>query len=121
MRTLKELFDKHGSVWLAYRVSPNIKAFKPLAYSERLDDHIIGETYFYNTPATSFVKSYEDFILYEQPKPKVKRYLYAVRTIYDGWTIRPYFLEDGEAVGKYMKTDCIEIKRLDSTMQEFEW
>lgn len=120
MSTLKELFDKHGSVWLAYKVNPNIKAFKPLAYSERHDYEIIGETYFYNTPATSFVKSYEDLILYEEPKPKVKRYKYAyINESETHWQDSKWFYRDDNDF--YKNTNRVaSFKRLDYTETEFE-
>lgn len=42
MKTLKELFDEHGSVWLADKNTPNEKLFRPLGYTE-CKTYIIGE------------------------------------------------------------------------------
>lgn len=62
----------------------------------------------------------DSYILYQEPKKKVVRYLFAVRTTQDGWTVRPYFITDNEAVRIYSKTDIVDFKRLDYTATEFE-
>lgn len=124
MSTLKELFDQHGSVWLAYKINPNIKAFKPLAYSEKHDYLIIGETYINNTPATFFNNKYEDFTLYEEPKPKVKRYQYKLIPEDKDYfpKIPTEFFKDEKDLSRYYDITVMEkIERLDSTMQEFDW
>jgi len=122
MKTLKELFDEHGSVWLALKDRPETRFFKPLGYSEKTKGFLIGEA---NKDDSSLAVDYKNevldyFILYQEPKKKVVRYLFAVRTTQDGWTVRPYFLTDNEAVKNYSKTYIVDFKRLDYTATEFE-
>ncbi len=66
--TLKELFEKHGSVWLAYNNFPGQKGFRPLGYSENRE-RIIGED------ASGYAVWNEPYAigtLYTEP-PKLKR------------------------------------------------
>lgn len=119
MSTLKELFDKHGSVWLAHRDYPKDKYFKPMGYSESGND-ILGESK--NAfLCSSFTYDSKWFTIYEEPKPKVKRYKYAFKRYGDSIPSESncFYKDEFE-----FKAECSRVeycKRLDSTMQEFDW
>lgn len=73
-KTLKELFDEHGSVWLAFIDTPNKKEIKPLGYSED-KTRIIGEKS--SGVSDWWFTNNTGFILYK-PEPKlVKKVMWA--------------------------------------------
>lgn len=79
-KTLKELFDEHGRVWLAFKDTPDKKAIRPLDYSEISTAHIICESVCNTIPYSSysFNGSKTGFVLYTPPKKKVRKYLWAI-------------------------------------------
>lgn len=79
MKTLKELFEKHGSVWLAHNSDPSKKAFKPMGYSE-CKTRLIGEGVNCDTfyPSEAKIDS-TDLLIYKEPKKKKIYYQYAIK------------------------------------------
>lgn len=118
MKTLKELFDEHGRVWLAYENSPDNKAIRPLDYSEINSDYIICESVCNTIPYSSysFNVSKTGFVLYTPPKKTVRKYLWAIE---QGGTIlvSRWFASDTEIKeGTTYKT----IKRFDDLFIDVE-
>lgn len=82
--TLKELFDEHGSVWLAFSTKPHEKRFKPLGFSED-GNNLIGEDT--RGSATSFGINLVNFCPYV-----VKEQIYEYALVAD------YLHDDGEVL-----------------------
>lgn len=110
MSTLKELFEKHGSVWLSLKDKPRMKHFKPLGISEE-GRNVIGEKAdgiadFYPARTTCFQ-------LYSEPKKQVKKWLWRFQNENDDWVATPGFKSEKEvsAYGdRYIKLLWSEIE-----------
>jgi len=113
MKTLKELFDEHGSVWLAYENSPDKKAIRPLDYSERSRAYIICESVCDITPYSSctFNDSKTGFVLHTPPKKTVRKYL---------WTVRYPVTLDSFLETKYMTEERAKIRYGDSEIKRMD-
>lgn len=125
MSTLKELFDKHGSVWLADKDKPNEKEL--FMHGRSINDpfkivlEALDGAIFY---MDSLYKK-NNYILYEEPKPKVKRYQYMIIPEKSAPFISyKLFKDENELLDYYCEMPFCKIKeykRLDSTMREFDW
>lgn len=102
MSTLKELFSKHGSVWLSDCRTPNVKYFKPVGFSEN-GEILIGELH--NKNAASHNGEISCFVPYVEPKKLVKKWLWRWKTG-QSWTISHKFHTEKEAL-EYHKGDEI--------------
>lgn len=120
MSTLKELFDKHGSVWLGKRSTVTgqyIKYFKPLAYNSH-NTRIVGEKY----DGSGYSREIEDtgFTLWRE---KVKRYKYLILDKESG---RPFetdffFKDDQDALSNFDRDARFSIiMRIEESMREFD-
>lgn len=94
MKTLKELFDEHGSVWLAVENKPNDKYFRPIGYSEDkstiIGEHRAGFSDFFSIKINMF-------ILYTPPKNTVRKYLWAAQIVHSPLYLDSKFMTEDEA------------------------
>lgn len=78
MKTIKELFDEHGSVWLSWPQTPNVKQFKPLGFTSD-QKYIIGELFRDRVMCWPYDVDEKGFVLHQEVKQKKKYYQYAVK------------------------------------------
>lgn len=124
MKTLKELFDEHGSVWMAFKDTPNVMEFKPIGYTEdKL--RIIVENMPEELHLVADVKSpySTGYVLYTPPKKTVRKYLWAGYIKYGNHIVSAseslynLFLTDEQAS---KLTDFKPIKRFDGLFVDVE-
>jgi hypothetical protein len=116
MATIFELIAKHskvpGDIKVRRPVWSGIAWFQPY-YTDADGDFVGPAENGYTLTLTGLDPDYE---LYVEPKPKVKRWLWASLTA-NGWWVRPYYMTEADADADTMyrcKT------RLDWSEQEFD-
>lgn len=78
MKTIKELFDEHGSVWLSWPQTPNVKQFKPLGFTSD-QKYIIGELFRDQVMCWAYGVDQKGFVLHQEVKQKKIYYQYVYK------------------------------------------